>query len=63
MRSSRRVWSSVSQSRRSWLRSNAIPSQVPSFFDFWKSRIGTESKSIPWREMLRYSLLVAIRQA
>src|ERR1700694_1484905 len=61
LRSSRRGWFSASQSRRSWVRSNVIGSQMPSFFDFWKRRIGTESKSMPRREMLRYSLRVAIR--
>src|ERR1700738_751570 len=61
IRSSRRTWSEASQSSRSWVRSNSIGSQIPSFFDFWNSRIGTDSKSIPRREMLRYSLRVAIR--
>src|SRR5260221_4286203 len=61
MRSSRRVWSSASQSLRSWARSNCMGSQMPSFFDFWKRRIGTESKSMPRREMLRYPERVAIR--
>src|SRR5207248_7956722 len=53
-------WGRDSQSRRSWARSKLMGSQMPSFFDFWKRRIGTESKSIPRLEMLRYSVRVAI---